>query len=143
MIRDGLLEEKLTQSAIGAFFEVYNTLGYGFLEHVYVLALERELRARDHAVDREVGVHVMYKGTTLTSQRLDMIVDGKLVVEVKSTRELHKAAPRQLYNYLRATNLEVGLLFHFGPQPAFHRQICRNARSDPPPPPTPPHPPPS
>ncbi|HKC79611.1 MAG TPA: GxxExxY protein, partial [Gemmatimonadaceae bacterium] len=57
----------------------------------------------------------------------DMIIDNKLVVETKSSAELHKSATRQLYNYLHATNLEVGLLLHFGPRPTFHRVICRNS----------------
>ena len=60
-----------------------------------------------------------------------MIIDDKLVVEIKSTYQLHKAAPRQLYNYLRATNLEVGLLLHFGPEPVFYRVISRNTGSRP------------
>ena len=118
-----LLEERLTGSIISAFFEVYNTLGYGFLEHVYILALELELRDRGHDVARQVGVRVMYKGQQLTKQRLDMIVDGKVVVEVKSTLDLHAAARRQLYNYLKATSLEVGLLLHFGPKATFYREI--------------------
>jgi len=126
MARHELVEERLTHSVIGAFFEVYNTLGFGFLEHLYVRALERELVARGHAVGREVGISVRYKGEELGTQRLDMIVDGRLVVETKSTYELHKAAPRQVYNYLRATQLEVGLLLHFGPQPRFYRLLCRN-----------------
>ena len=95
------------------------------------MALERELRSRGHQVRREVGVCVMYKGEELAYQRLDMIVDDKVIVEVKSTYELHKAANRQVYNYLRATNLEVGLLFHFGPEAKFYRSVCRTTkRSD-------------
>ena len=71
-----LLEEELTHSVIGAFFDVYNTLGYGFLEHVYAMALERELLARGHRVGREVSVNIAYKGITLTSQRLDLVIDN-------------------------------------------------------------------
>jgi GxxExxY protein len=118
-----LIEERLTHSAIGAFFEVYNTLGYGFLEHLYVRGMEQELRARGHRVAREVGVRVMYKEINLGIQRLDLIVDEKLVIEAKASSELHQAASRQLYNYLRATNLRVGLLLHFGPEPSFHRIV--------------------
>ena len=125
MLRKRLLDERLTHSVIGAFYEVYNTLGFGFLEHIYVMALERELRSRGHHVGREVFVHVIYKGDALGVQRLDMIVDERLVVETKSTYVLHRAARRQLYNYLRATRLEVGLLLHFGPKPAIHRVLCR------------------
>ncbi len=123
MERGKLIEEGLTQSVIGAFFEVYNTLGFGFLEHIYVMALERELRNCGHNVAREVAVRVTYKGEHLGTQRLDMIVDDRLVVETKSTYQLHPVAIRQLYNYLRGTNLEVGLLLHFGPVPKFYRQI--------------------
>lgn len=120
MSRDTLIEERLTHSVIGAFFEVYNNLGYGFLEHVYVMALERELIARKHQVARQVAVQVLYKGDYIAEQRLDLVVDQKLVVEAKSTHDLHKSANRQVYNYLKATNLEVGLLLHFGPEPRFY-----------------------
>ena len=113
----GLIEERLTESVIGGFYEVYNALGFGFLEQVYVAALERELRARGHSVGREVWVPVRYKGEEIARQRIDMIVDERLVIEAKSTQELHKSAPRQVYNYLRATSLQVGLLLHFGPDP--------------------------
>jgi GxxExxY protein len=125
-----LIEEKLTHSVIGAFFDVYNTLGFGFLEHIYVMAMERELVARGHRVAREVGVNVFYKGELLGTQRLDMVIDEKLVVEVKSTYELHRAATRQLHNYLRGTNLDVGLLLHFGPEAKFHRLICRSPKKE-------------
>ena len=128
MGRHELVEEQLTGSVIGAFFEVYNNLGYGFLEHVYVMALERELIARKHKVAREVAVQVFYKGEHLAEQRIDIIVDRKLVVETKSTQELHKSANRQVYNYLRATKLEVGLLLHFGPEARFYRVLHRNEK---------------
>ena len=123
MTRHDLVEERLTHSAIGAFFDVYNTLGFGFLEIVYVMALERELLARGHQVSREVWVPVVYKGQELCKQRLDMVVDERLVIETKSTADLPKTGSRQLYNYLRATKLHVGLLFHFGPEPKFYRLV--------------------
>ncbi|HVB30712.1 MAG TPA: GxxExxY protein [Gemmatimonadaceae bacterium] len=128
MTREPLLREEVTGSVIGAFFEVYNTLGFGFLEHLYVMALERELRARGHRVSREVYVPVSYKGDLLGKQRLDMIVDDAVVVETKSTYELHRAATRQVYNYLRATALEVGLVLHFGPTPKFYRIVGPQSR---------------
>ena len=93
----GLLEEPLTRSIIGAFFEVYNTLGFGFLERLYVLALERELRQRGHYVEREFRVRGIYKGELLGIQRLDLVVDHKVV-----------------------------LLLHFGPSARFYRLIHRN-----------------
>jgi len=101
MARQELPEERLTHSVIGAFFDVYNSLGFGFLEHVYVMALERELRERGHRVAHELCVRVEYKGQELCTQRLDMVVDDRLVVETKSTYVLHKAAPRQLFSYLK------------------------------------------
>ena len=121
-----LLHERLTHSVIAAFYEVYNSLGCGFLESLYMTALERELRTRGHDVSRELSVRVRYKGEDLGSQRLDMVVDDVLVIEAKSTHVLHPSAIRQLYNYLRATNLELGLLLHFGPRPQFYRVICEN-----------------
>jgi GxxExxY protein len=128
MVKHELFEEDLTRSVIGAFFTVYSAMGFGFLEHLYVQALERELRARGHGVAREVGITVRYEGDILGQQRLDMVVDGKLVVEVKATELLHASARRQVINYLRCTNLELGLLLHFGPAPKFYRLIFTNDR---------------
>jgi len=81
-------------------------------------------------VAREVWARVVYKGEELGIQRVDMIVDEKLVVETKAGSKLNEFGARQLYNYLRATNLEVGLLLHFGPKAAFHREVCPNKRSN-------------
>jgi len=111
-----LLEKDLVYSVVGAAFEVYNTLRFGFREHVYQLALERELLARGHRVVREVKVRIFYKGIELTTDRMDMVVDEKLIVETKAAAERPKGAAEQLLSYLRATNLEVGLLLHFGPK---------------------------
>ena len=128
-MRHALLEEELSHSVIGAFYEVFRALGYGFLEHLYVMAMERELRARGHRVGREVWVPVAYKGEELGMQRLDMIVDERLIVEVKSTEVLSPAARRQVISYLNATRLQVGLLLHFGPVPKFYRFV--HTRADP------------
>ncbi|MGH7669662.1 MAG: GxxExxY protein [Gemmatimonadaceae bacterium] len=125
----GLIEEKLTGAILGAFYEVYNTLGYGFLENLYLTALECELRERGYQVGREVHVPVSYKHLEIGRQRLDMVVDGRVIIEAKSTEILHPKATRQLFSYLRATNLEVGLLLHFGPSPRFHRVVCLNKLS--------------
>src|SRR5213082_3150709 len=93
-----LLEGALTRSIIGAFYEVYNVLDFGFREHIYTNALEKELRARGHTVEREVRVVVFYKGEPIAVQVIDMVVDGKVIVEVKSTANLHPSAARQLEN---------------------------------------------
>jgi GxxExxY protein len=94
------------------------------LESLYLAALERELRMRGHRVARELSVRVMYKGDEIGMQRSDMVVDDIHVVEAKSTHVLHESASRQLHNYLRATNLEVGLLVHFGRKAQFFRIVC-------------------
>ena len=122
----GLLEEALTHSVIGAFYDVHRELGFGFREYLCALALERDLVAKGHRVDREVAVMVHYRGESLAWQTLDMIVDEKLVLETKATERLHPSATRQLFSYLCATNLEVGLLLHFGREPTFYRVICEN-----------------
>lgn len=119
-----LREATITRSVIGAFFEVYNTLGFGFVEQLYKTALEHELDARGHRVDREVPVQVSYKERIIGTYRIDMVIDQKLIIEAKSTLALSPSAPRQLYNYLHASKLKVGLLLHFGPKPRFYRQIC-------------------
>src|SRR5579864_5442917 len=87
-----LVEEGLTKSIIGAFYEIYNQLDYGFLEAIYVEALHRELTRRGHSVEREVGIRVYYKREVIGVQRVDLLVDRKVIVEVKSTHDLAKAA---------------------------------------------------
>jgi GxxExxY protein len=121
-----LLEGRTTGAIIDAFNEVHATLGFGYREYLYGLALERELVARGHRVQREVGVMVYYKGEPLAQQSMDMIVNEKVIVEYKATEVLHPAASPQLFSYLCSTNLEVGMLLHFGRKPRFYRQICEN-----------------
>jgi GxxExxY protein len=124
--RHGLLEEALTRSVIGAFFDVHRGLGFGFREYIYALALERDLVAKGHVVRREVDVMVYYREEPLSWQTLDMIVDEKLIIEIKATDQLHNEAMSQLFSYLSATQLQVGLLLHFGRKPKFYRAICEN-----------------
>ena len=131
MPRQNLVEGPLTSSVIGAFYEVYNTLGFGFLEHIYKAALERELLAQGLKVAREVSVVVMYKGQPLALQRLDMLVEDRLVVEVKSTVDLHVGAQRQVRNYLLSTYLQVGLVLHFGREAKFYRVVDLHTRHAP------------
>ncbi len=123
MDEERLLEKHTTRAIIGAFYEVYNRLGYGFLENIYSLALEQELLDRGHSVSREVTIIVSYKGKPLAVQRLDMVVDGKVVVENKSTSVLPAHTKRKTLNYLKASTLEVGLILHFGPTARFYRIV--------------------
>ena len=123
MVAESYLEPETTRHVIGAFFEVYNTLGFGFLERIYADALEYELLGRERKVQREVLIPVWYKGKQLSPQRVDMLVDDKVVVEIKSTHDLHPSAERQLLNYVRASTISVGMLLHFGPKPRFYRKV--------------------
>jgi GxxExxY protein len=99
------------------FFAVYNYYGYGLSEQVYAGALEHELRDRGHEIVRELAIAIDRQGRYVARQRLDMVVDGRVVVETKATEKLSPAAPMQLVSYLRATAFEVGLLLHCGPSP--------------------------
>jgi GxxExxY protein len=119
---------ELTREIIGAFYDVYNALDYGFLEAHYATALERVLKRRGRKVTREYAVQVFFEGEEIGFHRLDMVVDGCVVIEIKSTPALAQIARRQLYNYLRATNLEVGLLLHFGPEPRFQKVFAIKPR---------------
>ena len=85
--------------------------------------LERELIERSRIVQKEVLVSGWYKGSVLSTQRVDLIVDNNVLVEIKSTGTLPPTAKRQLLNYLRATSFQVGLLLHFGPTPRFARLV--------------------
>jgi GxxExxY protein len=121
-----MLGEELTRSVIGVFHNVHETLGFGFREYIYALALERDLVAKGHRVAREVAITVHYRGEPLAKQTLDMIVDEKLVLEIKAAERLHPDATTQLFSYLCATTLEIGLLLHFGREAKVHRVIYEN-----------------
>ena len=121
-----LLEEALTRKIIGAFFHVHTTLGHGFLESVYAKSLELELTARGLHVAREVGADVYYKGDVVGVFRADMLVESRVVLELKGSRRLDPSDVAQLLNYLRATDLELGLILHFGPRASFKRLIASN-----------------
>jgi GxxExxY protein len=126
MTPNTLFERETTHHVIGAFYEVFNTLGYGFLENVYRDALALELNDRLRTVRKEVFVPVWYKRSLISRQRIDLIVDEKVVVEIKAAEILRQSAPEQLRNYLQATAFEVGLLLHFGPKPRFYRLVHTN-----------------
>jgi GxxExxY protein len=116
----------ITDAILGAFFEVYRELGYGYVESVYVAGLVNELVRRGLSVRREVLVRVWYKGEEIAWQRIDLIVNDVIVIECKAGPLLAPHARLQLYNYLRGTSLEVGLLLHFGPKAFFERAFSEN-----------------
>ncbi len=113
---------------IGAFFEVYKQLGGGFAESVYEEALARELEEGGMAVDRQAQIPVHYRGEPVGRFRSDIVVNDAVLIEIKAREELHSVHRAQLLNYLRATSLEIGLLFNFGPRPQFKRLVFSNSR---------------
>lgn len=115
--------ERLAEIIIGTFFDVYNSLRYGFLEQVYVGALAVELRRLGISFEREYPITVRYRGEPVGFYRADLLVEEKVIVEVKASRAFDESARWQTLNYLRATDLSLGLVLHFGPQPRFHRVV--------------------
>jgi GxxExxY protein len=116
-----IVEKELSYTIVGCFFSVYNELGYGFTESVYLKALQVALQQAGLLVEREVPVTVVFRGVEVGTYRIDMLVEGRIIVEVKSSERIADAAKRQVRNYLCAAKLELSLLLHFGPRPAFHR----------------------
>ena len=118
-----LIDRELTEAIIGAFFEVYNELGYGFLESVYCRALRIALSARGLESEAEAPIEVYFRGQSVGHFRADFIVADRVIVEVKCMHALAEPEKKQLMNYLRATTSEVGLLLNFGPRPTFMRIV--------------------
>lgn len=106
--------KKITEVIIGSAFEVYNILGYGFLEKVYQRALQVELINRGLAVDLEYPLKVKYKNAIVGDYQADLFVEEKVIVELKVAKEYQSADEPQLLNELKATGIKVGLLINFG-----------------------------
>jgi GxxExxY protein len=118
--------DDLTERIIGVFYEVYNELGYGFLESVYREAMRLALMQAGLKVDAEVSVPVSFRGTVVGIFRADMIVNEVVLVELKACDQLMGQHESQTMHYLRATSIEVGLLMNFGPVPRFKRFVMDN-----------------
>ncbi len=108
------MADELTEAVIGAAIEVHRVLGAGLLESIYEEALCHELRLRGLDCQRQVSVDVGYKGIVIQGQRLDLLVEDEVIVELKSQAKLPEVAKAQLLSYLKATALKRGLLFNFG-----------------------------
>src|SRR5689334_16832752 len=104
---------ELTNTILGAMFEVHKSLGAGFLEAVYANALAVELRRRGLRVDRNVPFEIMYRGVSVGRYVADLVIEQKVVVETKVARAIGAVHRAQLLNYLRASGLEVGLVLNF------------------------------
>ena len=117
---------ELTEIIIKAFFNVYNSLGYGFLEKVYENSMMIELKSLGLDCEKQKPISVFYKHLNVGEYFADIIVENKVIIELKASEGIIEEHEAQLLNYLKATDIEVGLLFNFGKQPQFKRQIFEN-----------------
>ncbi|MBN9292628.1 MAG: GxxExxY protein [Flavobacteriia bacterium] len=120
----------LTELIIKSFYEVYNTLGYGFLEKVYENALYIELRKVGFYVEKQKRIQVFYDETEVGEYYADLLVNNLVIIELKAAEFLRKEHEQQLINYLHATDIEVGLLLNFGKSPEFKRKVFSNYKPD-------------
>ena len=125
---NSLLHEELTKSILKIFYDVYNELGYGFLERVYQNSLFYELKISGFKVEAQKKIKVYYKNIDVGDYIADMIVNDCVILELKAQECLIEANEFQLINYLKATDCEVGLLLNFGKKPEFIRKVYQNFR---------------
>jgi GxxExxY protein len=124
----GLLYGELTESLIGVFYDVYNELGHGFLESVYQKAMLIALRERGFRVEQEVPIQVTFRGQSVGNFYADILVNDRILLELKAAKTLDNSHEAQLLHYLRATDIEIGLLLNFGTKPQFKRLLFDNYR---------------
>ncbi len=120
---ENLLHQNITDDIIAAFYKVYNVLGYGFLERVYENAMFYELTRNGYLVEKQKRIKVFYENTEVGDYFADLIVSDKVIVEIKAAEGIRVEHDSQLINYLKATEIEVGLLLNFGKKPQFKRKI--------------------
>jgi GxxExxY protein len=120
--------KELTEKIIGVFYKVYNNLGYGFLEKVYENAMMLDFNKEHIPAVSQFAIKVFYENEIIGEYVADILVDSKVVVEIKAVRNLGLEHEAQLLNYLKATDKEVGLLLNFGPKPEIKRKIFDNFR---------------
>jgi GxxExxY protein len=121
-----LKHSDITGEVIRAFYQVYNSLGFGFLEKVYGNALALELRQSGIDVVQQKPISVHYKGVVVGKYFADLLIEEIVLVGLKASSTLVGAHEAQLLNYLRATNIEVGLLLNFGEKPDHKRKLYTN-----------------
>lgn len=123
-----LKHAELTETIIGVFFDVYNELGFGFLESVYRKSLQLALREKNLKVEAEVAVPVFFRGVNVGDFRADLAVNDSVLLELKTAESIIIAHEAQVLNYLRATDLEIGLILNFGPKAQVRRLLFDNDR---------------
>jgi GxxExxY protein len=121
-------QSELTDLVIGVFYDVYNEMGFGFLESVYRKAMRLALMDKGLTAEEEVSVAVLFRGRNVGDFKADLLVNGLVLVELKTAENLGPGHEAQVLNYLRATSLELGLLMNFGPKPQVRRLLLDNAR---------------
>jgi len=121
---------EITDKIIAAFYKVYNTLGYGFLEKVYENAMVIELRKQGLEVISQAPITVFYEDNVVGEYFADLLVANAVIIELKAAKDLADEHEAQLLNYLKATPHEVGLLLNFGPKPQFKRKAFENTRKE-------------
>ena len=125
-----ILHKGLTESIIKVFYEVYNELGYGFLEKVYQNAMYFELKSQGFKVEAQKKIKVYYKNELVGDFLADLLIIDTIILELKACEGLAKAHSVQTLNYLKATNVEIGLLLNFGERPQIKRLIFTNNRKN-------------
>ncbi|MGD8306262.1 MAG: GxxExxY protein [Ignavibacteria bacterium] len=123
-----MIHSKITEGIIKCFYEVYNILGYGFLEKVYETSLFNELINNGLQCERQKKIDVIYKENLVGEYYADLIVEGKVIIELKAAEAICEEHEFQLIIYLKATSIEVGLLLNFGKKPEIKRKIFTNDR---------------
>lgn len=118
----------VTEQIIKAFYHVYNELGHGFLEKVYENAMVIQLRKQGLVVRQQAPIKVYFDGQIVGVYFADLLVDNKVIVEIKVAEALCEEHEAQLLHYLKATEIDVGLLLNFGPRPQVKRKIFEKAR---------------
>jgi GxxExxY protein len=123
-----LLHRELTDRIINVFYAVYDELGSGFLEKICQAAMVMALRSAGLKVAERVPFEVYFRGQLLGTFIADIVVEGLVLIEIKSRSALTMSDEAQVMNYLRASNLEVALIMNFGAKPEFRRRVYTNAR---------------
>jgi len=118
-----IVERELSYEIQGGFYETYNEMGPGLSEVLYSRGFEIVLEERGLHVEREYPVVVMFRGRQIGFHRLDMLIERRVIVEIKAGEKLPPIALPQLRNYLGIMKLELGILLHFGVKPVFYREL--------------------
>lgn len=123
-----LLHKEKSKAILKVFYDVYNDLGYGFLEKVYQNAMYFELKSQGYKVEAQKQIKVYFKSQLVGEYYADLVIDEVIIVELKACEYLISSHIAQLMNYLKSTQMEVGLVLNFGESPDFKRLIYTNNR---------------